>query len=153
MAPGIESAPMDEIEAQFNAAFAHWNIRLPPEDIAQRRRGKIIEAGWAIWYLFGSDAEGEYLDYYASHRMTNDRHVRIGASGRCEAFPSIQGCRLASEVPGDDVRLEAEHDAKNQSVAKVLEAKGFGMGGDEPGGVQINRFLHLQKLEDGKEDS
>jgi hypothetical protein len=144
---------MDEIEAQFNAEFAHWTIRLPPEDIAQRSRGKIIQAGWAIWYLFGSDEMGEYLDYYASHRMTSDRHIRIGAGGRCEDLPTIHSARLSSKDTAEDARLEAEFYAENQRVAELLEDKGFGMRGDEPGGVQINRFLYLEKPDDSDDEA
>jgi hypothetical protein len=32
---------------------------------------------WAIWYLFGEDERDEHLDYYASHRMTDDQHARV----------------------------------------------------------------------------
>jgi len=124
---------MNEIELRFNDAFALWDIRLPREDIAQRRRGKIIKAGWAIWYLFGSNVKHEYLDYYASHRMTNDRHVRIYANGHCEELQTIQAFRRASEDPKEDARLQAEYYAANQRVAKLLESKGFGLQGDEPG--------------------
>jgi hypothetical protein len=70
---------MTNIESKFNDSFAHWEIRLPSDAVEHRKRGKIVQAGWAIWYLFGFDEKGEYLDYYASHRMTNDRHVRIYA--------------------------------------------------------------------------
>lgn len=38
-------------------------IPLPPEDVKEKRRGKILAAGWAICYLFGTDEQGEYLDY------------------------------------------------------------------------------------------
>ena len=69
--------PMTNIETVFNEAFAAWDIRLPEETIASKQRGKIVKAGWVIWYLFGSNEHGWYLDYYAAHRMTNDRHVRI----------------------------------------------------------------------------
>ncbi len=41
--------------------------------------------------------------------------------------------RLASEDPEEDARLEAEYYAENQRVARMLEAKGFGTEGDEPG--------------------
>ncbi|MGH3088829.1 MAG: hypothetical protein ACRDSJ_16100 [Rubrobacteraceae bacterium] len=139
---------MNEMEARFNDAFSNWSIRLPPEDVAARRRGKIVEAGWAIWYLFGSDERGEYLDYYASHRMTEDRHVRIHANGHMEDLPAIAGMRMASQDPEEDARLEAEHLAENQRIAKMLEAKGFGIEGDEPGGVQINRFLRISEPRD-----
>jgi hypothetical protein len=95
---------MNEIETQFNAAFSHWNIRLPPEDLAQRRRGKIVQAGWTIWYLFGADEHGDYLDYYATHHMTNDRHVRLYANGRSEGLPTMQEFRRGSEDPEEDAR-------------------------------------------------
>jgi hypothetical protein len=136
-----------EIEDRFNTHFAAWGIRLPADNVANRRRGKIVQAGWAIWYLFGSDEKGEYLDYYASHRMTNDRHVRILANGEEYGLPTIQELRLCSEDPVEDKRLDAEYYAENQRVAKLLQEKGFGLAGDEPGGVQINRALHINKLE------
>ena len=137
---------INEIETRFNATFARSDIHLPPEDIANRRRGKIAWGGWAIWYLFGSDEKGEYLDYYASHRMTNDRHVRIYANGQEEGLPTIQAFRVCSQDPEADKKLEAEYYAENQRIAKLLEEKGFGMAGDEPGGVIINRATPREKV-------
>ena len=144
---------MNKIKNQFNTSFKHWNILLPPDDIAQRKRGKIVKGGWAIWYLFGADENGEYLDYYASHRMTDDRHVRIYSNGKTENLPVIESMRLASMDPEEDARLEAEFFTENQRIAEMLEAKGFGLAGDEPGGVQINRVLHLEKFDDNEESN
>ena len=81
--------------------------------------------------------------------MTNDRHVRIYANGRCEALLAIQEFCQRSEDPEEDARLAAQYHAQNRRVAQMLEAKGFGLRGDEPGGVQINRFLHLNEAEEG----
>ena len=103
----------------------------------------MVEGGWAIWYLFGEDERGEHLDYYASHRMTDDRHVRIYESGEVERLPTINTFRLVSQDPEEDARLEAEYLDKNRRVARMLEEKGFGAEGDEPGGVLINRHLRL----------
>ena len=139
---------MTNIESKFNDSFSHWEIRLPPDALTQRKRGKIVKAGWAIWYLFGADERGDYLDYYASHRMTDDWHVRIYADGLCEDLPTIRGFRLCSENPEEDTRLEAEYYAENQKVSRMLDEKGFGLKGDEPGGVQINQFLHLKKIDE-----
>ena len=139
--------PMNTIESRFNATFAPWKIRLPPDDVAKRRRGKIVRAGWAIWYLFGSDKKGEYLDYYASHRQPGDEHVRLYADGQRKELPAILTFRLCSEDEEEDKRLEAEYEAKNQRIARLLEKKGFGIAGDEPGGVLINRALRLNKFE------
>lgn len=136
---------MHEIEAKFNAYFKAWDIVLPPEDIAQRRRGKIVRAGWAIWYLFDTDAKGDYLDFYATHRMTDDRHVRIYATGEVDdSLPRIESVRRGSPDPEENRRLQSEFDARNQAVAERLAAKGFGLQGDEPLSVQMNRRLRTR---------
>jgi hypothetical protein len=75
---------VERIEQRFNERFKKWQIRLPPEDIAERRRGMILERGWSIKYLFGRNEKGEYLDVYASHRMTDDTHERVYESGEVE---------------------------------------------------------------------
>ncbi len=139
---------MEEIESQFKETFSHWNISLPPEAIASRRRGKIVKSGWVIWYLFGSDERGEYLDYYASHRLTTDRHVRVYVNGNEERLPTIQSMRMVSHDPEEDARLEADYFARNQKAARMLEEKGFGMAGDEPTITQVNRYLHTEKTDE-----
>lgn len=114
--------------------------------IANRRRGKIIEAGWAVWYLFGSDEKSEYLDYYAAHRMTNDRHVRIYENGEECYLPAIQESWISSGSAEEKKKQQEEYYAKNRAVARMVEEKGFGIEGNEPGGVQMNRMLHLEKM-------
>ncbi len=135
---------MDKIKSQFDSDFSSPEVFLPIEALATRSRGKIVKSGWAIWYLFGSDDKGEYLDYYASHRMTNDRHVRIYASGERAELPAVSLFRPGSEDPDEDARLQAEYFAENQRVDELLQAKGFGIEGDEPGGVLMNRLLRLR---------
>lgn len=132
---------MHRIEARFRESFSHWRLQLPRAAVKNRRRGKIVEAGWTIWYLFGSDESGEYLDYYASHRMTNDSHARIYADGRVEGLESLWEMRQSSNDPDEDARLENEFWEHNERVAKLLEAKGFGLTGDEHGSAIVNRGL------------
>ena len=138
---------VDEIERVFNEMFEEWGIELPREDVAERRRGKITREGWAIWYVFGEDEGGEFMDYYASHRMTNDRHVRIRAGGECEGLEALMDMRVASEDPEEDAGLKAAFDAEQRRVGEILEAKGFGLECDEPGGVQIRRSQTLDEPE------
>ena len=132
---------MKNIEVRFNISFSHWGIKLPPDDIAERRRGKIMKGGWVIWYLFGSDENGEYLDYYASHRMTDDDHVRIYADGKSETLPTLRQFRLTSTDPKEDARLEFEFFSENERISKMLKGKGFKLQGDEPSSIRINRML------------
>ncbi len=127
--------------------FAHWDIRLPPDHVAERRRGKINQAGWSIWFLFGRNERGEYLDYYASHRMTSDEHVRIYADGQTEVLEAMRGMRLSSPDPEEDKRLEDQYFAENRRISKVLEEKGFGLSGDEPVSIQLGRVLREEKID------
>lgn len=142
-APDFEAITMDTAAELFSRDFSHLAIQLPPQDIAQRHRGRINQEGWAIWYLFGGDERGEYLDYYAAHRMTDDRHVRIYASGEREDLPTIQSVRLCSDDPVENQRLADELFAKNQHVAALLESKGFGLDGSEPASVALNRIVRI----------
>jgi hypothetical protein len=113
------------VEALFSSTFQHWSITLPAASVEQRRSGHILQAGWTIWYLFGADERGEYLDYYAAHRMTNDRHVRLYADGGQQRLPAALDFRLISDDPEEDARLEAKYVAHNRIVTRLLASKGF----------------------------
>ncbi len=75
--------------------------------------------------------------------MGGDEHTRIRKDGSVEGLDAISSMRLVSENPQEDARLEAEHREKTLRVAGMLEERDFGMTGNEPGGVQINRYLAL----------
>ncbi|MBU8921649.1 MAG: hypothetical protein KOO63_07495 [Bacteroidales bacterium] len=143
----VPNGPLGHIKLLFAKSFANWDIILPEDDLAKRGRGKICKAGWAIWYLFGSDNNGEYLDYYSAHRMTGDSHVRIYDDGQTEHLESILEFCLCSDDPKEDALLKEEQHMENQRIVELLEAKGFGIEGDEPGGVQINRYLRTREVE------
>ncbi len=129
------------IESAFNDNFADWQIRLPAAAIADRQRGYIQQAGWLIWYLFATDERGEYLDYYASHRMSDDLHVRLRADGSQEGLPTVQRMFFISEDRQQAAQQAAEFYAHNQLVAELLAAKGFDFTGDEPVLARANRHL------------
>lgn len=133
--------PLPLIEETFRRHFLNWSIELPAEAVRNRDRGQINRHGWSIWYLFGEDETGEYLDYYSSHRMTEDNHVRLYADGRFMDLDCYLGFRFLSPDPVEDARLEARFVAHQQKVTRILAEKGFLSTGSEPGGVAINRFL------------
>jgi hypothetical protein len=138
---------MEELERWFARSFAPWDIRLPPGVVEHRERGRIVQAGWTIWYLFGRDERGEYFDHYASHRMTSDRHLRWRPGGEIEALPSMEDLRLCSDDPEEDARLEAEYLEHNREVARMLEEKDFGIAGGESVLTAVNRFLRTGRDE------
>ena len=136
-----KSLKYEKDSQKFNEMFSYWDIELPAESVANRQRGKILQQGWVIWYLFGCNKKGEFLDYYASHRMTNDRHERIYENGNIEGLPALMEGRRVSDDPEEDKQLEMEFRSFNQKVSKILEDKGFVIEGDEHPITQVNRAL------------
>ena len=63
------------------------------------------------------------------------------ADGRCELLETLAFMRVCSKDPEQEKQSKAEFAASNRRIAAMLEDKGFGLEGNEPGGVQINRYL------------
>ncbi len=116
-----------QIEKAFNSYFHNWGIRLPRTVLVSLQRGEIREAGWHIQYLFGRDEGGDYLDFYASHRMTNDRHVRIRADGTQEDLPAIEEWLVYSKeaTQAEQKLAKTQLLARNRQVLEDLKRKGF----------------------------
>ena len=113
---------LDMLDVPWNWFTPHWNIRLPPENIRERHRGQINAQGWPIWFLFGKDDDGEYLDYYAMHRMTNDRHIRLHADGReasLEAMPPFGPVIYTGLETRSDARPNTGHTANESAKSSM----------------------------------
>ncbi len=120
-----ELRSIDAIAEIFANHFAHWKITLPQENLEDRRSGHISQAGWLIQYCFGKDETGEYLDYYAAHRMTDDSHMRIYTDGRQESLPALSGWLMTSDDPIKAKQLKDDYDRHNREVVKMLLEKEF----------------------------
>lgn len=108
---------LSNIGSRFARYFAHWGIELPEIAVAGRKRGELFQAGWSVRWLFGFDEKGEYLDFYAVHRMTNDRHLRIHENGEVTELEALSELILVGN--------EKEYYARNRRVGRMLKAKGF----------------------------
>jgi len=98
---------------------------LPEEDLKSKNSGFIQDSGWLIQYCFGKDENGDFLDYYAAHRMTDDSHLRIYANGTKKHLPALSSIVLISKDPVENKRLRDEHDKQNREVVELLAKKGF----------------------------
>ena len=132
---------MNWVEREFNRDFANWDICLPSGATASREAGRTVKNGWTVWYAFGSDEGIEYLDYYASHRMTNDRHVRLYADGRTEGLEAISEFHVVPKDPNEAAQAQADFYARNREVRRMLDEKGFTLEGVVHPSVAINHYL------------
>jgi hypothetical protein len=114
------------IEERIAEYFANWDIRLPEGAVELEDPGVIRQSGWAISYVFGNDARGPYLEFYATHRMTDDRRVRIYSSGETQPLEALQTMYAYDpRIPGAQERAAKENRKRNMQIAKELEARGL----------------------------
>ena len=123
---------MEKIVNIFNNYFRRWNITLPENNIKERLSGFISESGWLIQYCFGKEDDKEYLDFYSSHRMTDDDHIRIYENGEKKDLPTFKIGYLVDCLDQEPIRSQRliEHgkeavEEHNKKVTDLLIQKGF----------------------------
>ena len=121
------SVGTDAIEEYFREYFRHWKISLPPLDVASRADGHIFDQGWHIGYVWGTEQGEEYLEVLAQHRMTDDEHFRIFASGRVVDLPAPAGSYVYGPNATEADRREAARASaeRNQRIYAELRERGL----------------------------
>ena len=119
---------MDKIRDFFEKTFSNWNIKFPDTN----DNGFITESGWLIQYCFGEKNGEKYFDYYATHRMTDDDHIRIYEDGHTENLPTYWSSYLTDTPEPEQIRSERlkkygkeAYEEHNKSVTDMLIKKGF----------------------------
>ncbi len=132
------------IADRFNAYFAHFDIRIGPDEVVVGARREIRQRGWRILLKIVPDDSGlPSLEFYATHRMTNDRHVRIWADGHEQHLDAIEELYAYDpKVPGAQETAHEAYLKHNRRVAEQLRASGLYPDGD------INAYLRTGQDED-----
>jgi hypothetical protein len=97
---------MNPIKKTFDHLFARWEITLPEDVLEQRLPGSIQKKGWTINYRFDVVDGQPYIEYFASHRMTNDTLSRIYCDGRYELVDYCQEFYQAGNPESEKAYLE-----------------------------------------------
>jgi len=109
------------IAEAFNAYFENFDVRIAAEDVSVGTRRTIRKAGWAITYRVDHDAAGvPCLEFYATHRMTNDRHVAIAADGQLEYLDAISEILFLSKAGAAE-----EFAVRNETIEEQLRSRGL----------------------------
>lgn len=123
---GFDENRLSRIADAFAERFEISRIRLRRPTLAARSAGRIRSDGWHIWYRFGNGRRGEFLDYYATHRMMwGDEHIRIHDDGSREELPVPSAMCPASDDPIESARLKEDYFRKNREIDQFLKDKGF----------------------------
>ncbi len=117
--------PMAEVQRRiaeaFNTYFDAFAIRITAEDVVAGAHRTLRQDGWAITYRVDGDATGiPTLEFYATHRSTNDRHVVIGPDGSVEHQDAIEDLLIISGP--DSAREFYDH---NDAIAERLQSRGL----------------------------
>lgn len=107
----------------FNDYFVNFDIRISPEDVVAGSRRTIRDSasGWAITYRVDRDATGAVnLEFYATNRWTNDRHVLITGDGQCEHLDAISEILILNSD-----NAVGEFEDSNEAIARQLRERGL----------------------------
>lgn len=131
----MREGPLGEIQVEFAKLLGFYGHELPPDDALHRRRGRVggdpdedfadYGRGDVVYYLFGRDERGEYLDYYTENRLAGDSHARIYEDCSVESLDVMPTGRVSASDPVEDAQLEAEYQAEVRRIGAELRAKGF----------------------------
>lgn len=108
------------MKATFDQQYRQWQITLPLKDVHDRRAGTIRQQGWLINYHFSREGQREFIEYFASHRMTNDTLWRIWDDGAAELVGYCQEFFLAG-----DEQAEQAYFAHNREFYQMVQEKGL----------------------------
>jgi hypothetical protein len=122
----------ERIVDAFNAYSSKFDIRIEAGDVAVSTRRELRKRGLRITLrVVPDDAGSPSLDFYATNRMTDDRHVRIWADGQVERLEVIrEGYAYNPKVQGSKEASESEHLEHNRRIAEELRAAGLFPEGD-----------------------
>jgi hypothetical protein len=138
------STTQERIADAFNGYFANFGIRIETGDVRIGVLREIRGSGWLIRYrVVADDAGAPGLEFYATHRMTDDTHVRIWADGHTEELEAIrEAYAFDASVPGSKEAAEEEYLRANRRIADHLTEIGLYPKGD------INAFLRTGGADD-----
>ena len=109
-----------KVKQVFEQKYAAWNLIFPIEPLQVAAHSTINNQGWTINFRYVLEGAEYCLEYFASHRMTNDTLNQIYADGREEVIGYCQEFYLA-----DDPQAEQGYFEHNRKFYEDVRQRGL----------------------------
>jgi hypothetical protein len=138
---------LDKIQSTFMEEFKSFGIKIPDENLLERKSGSIPWSGSGrVMFVFGSSDGIEFMEYYGHHRMSDGRHGRIFEDGRHEDLPELGSFYgYDPKIPGDKERKEEEFRKEYEKTYDELAERGLLSAGPVPCSLLLNSYMRMKK--------
>lgn len=133
------------IQDTFTKEFEQFKIKIPEENLLERKPGSIPYGSGRIMFVFGVNDGTEFMEYYAHHRM-GDCRGRIYEDGKfvsLSELPSFFG--YDPKIPGDEEKKKKEYQEEYEKIYNELIKTGLLSAGLVPNSLLVNSYLRMKK--------
>ena len=147
----MKKKSLQKIQDVFIRLFGHIPLKIPEDDLVQRRKGSMPFGSGRIFYIFDEEAGREYFEYYTHHRIGGEGHGKIYDDGECLDLPTLETMIVYNpNIPGDEKREQAENEENYRKTLADLTTKGMFDSEPMPGSLAMNIHIMTQASKKGK---
>lgn len=119
-----EPGPLEAIEEAFARKYQSYNLRLPKDNVRERRKGRLKCGSGMVFYAFGEEGGREYLEYYQYHHM-GEGHDRIYDDGTVVQLQTLDDIDIASGFTGTPEEERAEMEREYRKTVESIYTHGL----------------------------
>ena len=143
--PNTTNKSLEKIQDAFIKEFEQFKIKIPQENLQDRKSGSIPYGSGRIMFVFGVTDGIEFMEYYGHHRM-GDCHGRIYGDGKFVSLPELpEFFGYDPKIPGDKEKKEKEYQEEYEKIYRELVETGLFSAEPVPNSLLINSYLRMKK--------
>lgn len=119
-----EPRSLEAIEQVFARKYQSSNLRLPQDNVRERRKGRLKFGSGMVFYAFGEEDGREYLEYYQYHHM-GEGHDRIYDDGTVVQLQTLDDIDVAYGFSGTPEEEKAEMEREYRETVKSIYSHGL----------------------------
>lgn len=119
-----ETGSLEALEEAFARKYHFYNLRLPKENVRERRKGRLKCGSGMVFYAFGEEGGREYLEYYQYHHM-GEGHDRIYDDGTVVQLQTLDDIDIASGFTGTPEEEKAEMEREFRETVESIYTLGL----------------------------